>query len=59
MEQPSADPDTRGASALDVKMRSTDLDFLATLLMQSVCPDVVPSVDEWPDEETLKFNIER
>lgn len=59
VEQPAADTELEQTNHCHVKMRSTDLDFLATLLMESVCPNVVCIEDEWPEEETLKFSIER
>jgi hypothetical protein len=27
--------------------------------METVCPEVVPCIGEWPDEDGLKFTIER
>lgn len=32
--------------------------FLANLLSEIVCPDVIPTLP-WPDEELLKYTIER
>ena len=59
VEQQETDPTAEVTTQYNVKMRSTDLDFLATLLMESVCPNMVSPEDEWPDEETLKFTVER
>ena len=38
---------------------SQSVDFIASLLMELVCPDVVPSVMEWIDEESVKAMIEK
>ncbi|XP_020625038.1 integrator complex subunit 5-like isoform X2 [Orbicella faveolata] len=35
------------------------VDSLSLLLMELVCPDVVPITFDWPDDESLKFTIER
>ncbi|XP_068726857.1 integrator complex subunit 5-like isoform X3 [Montipora capricornis] len=35
------------------------VDSLALLLMEIVCPDVIPITFDWPDEDSLKFTIER
>ena len=34
-------------------------DHVALLLMEMVCPEMVLYTGEWPDEETLKFTVER
>lgn len=35
------------------------VDSLALLIMELVCPDVVPITFDWPDDESLKFTVER
>uniref|UniRef100_A0A6P8HBP7 Integrator complex subunit 5-like n=1 Tax=Actinia tenebrosa TaxID=6105 RepID=A0A6P8HBP7_ACTTE len=40
-------------------MVTSNTDLLASLLMEIVCPEVVPTVGEWPDEDGLKFTVER
>ena len=35
------------------------VDSLALLLMEIVCPDVIPITFDWPDDDSLKFTIER
>lgn len=42
-----------------VPMVTNNTDLLASLLMEIVCPEVVPTVGEWPDEDGLKFTVER
>ena len=35
------------------------VDSLALLLMEIVCPDVIPITFDWPDDDSLKFTMER
>ncbi|XP_032225529.1 integrator complex subunit 5 isoform X2 [Nematostella vectensis] len=47
-------PQAQGSRVL-----SCNTDHVASLLMETVCPDVVPCVGEWPDDDFIKYNIER
>jgi len=38
---------------------TSNTDHVALLLMELICPEMVLYNNEWPDEETLKFTVER
>ncbi|XP_020911518.1 integrator complex subunit 5-like, partial [Exaiptasia diaphana] len=49
----------RSDTAEESHIITSNTDQVALLLMEMVCPEMVLYTGEWPDEETLKFNVER
>lgn len=51
--------DQGDADGSNLSLHHKYVDSLSLLLMELVCPDVVPISFDWPDDESLKFTIER
>ncbi|KAL9989570.1 hypothetical protein ACROYT_G004133 [Oculina patagonica] len=51
--------DQEDADSGNLTLHHKYVDSLSLLLMELVCPDVVPITFDWPDDESLKFTIER
>ena len=51
--------DQEDADSSNLTLHHKYVDSLSLLLMELVCPDVVPITFDWPDDESLKFTIER
>ncbi|XP_027049522.1 integrator complex subunit 5-like [Pocillopora damicornis] len=51
--------DQGDADGSNLALHHKYVDSLSLLLMELVCPDVVPISFDWPDDESLKFTIER
>jgi len=51
--------DQEDTDSANLTLHTKYVDSLALLLMEIVCPDVVPITFDWPDDDSLKFTIER